>query len=89
MRTDGTVEVQPHVGGWSVSHLNPFTPREGNSTTWWIGGWVNPWAGLHTVAQIEISCPCWELNEDSSVIQPILWPLSQLSYQRNIKLGAT
>lgn len=46
------------VHGWSVSHGHPLTATEENPTTQWIGSWVDRWAGLNTMAQTEISCPC-------------------------------
>jgi hypothetical protein len=33
-------------GGWSASRPGRFTPAEGASSTHWIGGWVDPRAGL-------------------------------------------
>jgi hypothetical protein len=40
-------------GQWSVSHLSSFTFSTNS-----IGGWVGPTAGLDTVDQRKISCPC-------------------------------
>jgi hypothetical protein len=37
------------VGEWSASHLGHFTPGEKGSGTNWIGGWVDPRAGLDNV----------------------------------------
>jgi hypothetical protein len=33
-------------GEWSASHPGSFTPGERASDTHWMGGWVNPGAGL-------------------------------------------
>jgi hypothetical protein len=38
------------VGGeWSAAHPDRFTPGERDPGTHWIGGWVDPRAGLHDV----------------------------------------
>jgi hypothetical protein len=38
------------VGGeWSVSRPGRFTPEERDPSTHWIGGWVDPRAGLDDV----------------------------------------
>jgi hypothetical protein len=36
-------------GEWSASHPGRFTPEERASGTQWIGGWVDPRAGLDDV----------------------------------------
>jgi hypothetical protein len=36
-------------GEWSVSQPGRFTPGERTPRTHWIGGWVDPRAGLNTV----------------------------------------
>jgi hypothetical protein len=54
MKTYGGVDVQIHIfltlaltgGEWSASCPGRFTPRERASSTHWIGGWVDPRAGL-------------------------------------------
>jgi len=38
-------------GKWSVSHLRHFIPREGDPGAPWIGGWLDPKAGLDMVAK--------------------------------------
>jgi hypothetical protein len=48
-----------------------FTPwllylRERAPGTHWIGGWVDPRAGLDTVVRRKIPCTCWDLNPQSS-----------------------
>jgi hypothetical protein len=48
------LDVQTHVfltsalvgGEWSVSRPGSFTPREKAPGTHWLGGWVEPRAGL-------------------------------------------
>jgi hypothetical protein len=57
MKTYRGVDVQIHVflasalvvGEWSASHPGRFTPRERAPGTHWIGGWVDPRAGLDNV----------------------------------------
>jgi hypothetical protein len=54
MKTYGGVDVYTHVfltlalvgGEWSASHPRRFTPGERAPATYWIGGWVDPRAGL-------------------------------------------
>jgi len=36
---------------WSASRPRRFTPRERLPSTYWIGGWVGPRAGLDTVVK--------------------------------------
>jgi hypothetical protein len=57
MKTYGGVDVQIHIsltsalagGEWSASRPGRFTPRERAPSTHWIGGWVDPRAGLNDV----------------------------------------
>jgi hypothetical protein len=37
------------AGEWSVSRMGRFTPGESAPGTHWIGGWVDPSAGLDDV----------------------------------------
>jgi hypothetical protein len=54
MKAYGGVYVQTHVfltsalvrGEWSASRPDRFTPGERAPGTHWIGGWVDPRAGL-------------------------------------------
>jgi hypothetical protein len=39
-------------GEWSASLHGPFTPRERVPGTHWIGGWVDPRAGLDDMEKI-------------------------------------
>jgi len=60
---------------WFVvsSHCSQFTQRVRTSSTHRVGGWVGLRTGMDPSwkGRIKISCFCWELNHDSSVIQPI------------------
>jgi hypothetical protein len=38
---------------WSASRPGRFNPREGALGTHWIGGWVGPRDGLHSVSEIK------------------------------------
>jgi hypothetical protein len=57
MNAYGGVDVEIHIfltsalfgGECSASRPGPFTPRERASVTRWIGGWVDPRAGLDDV----------------------------------------
>jgi hypothetical protein len=57
MKAYGRADVQIHIfltsspvgGEWSVSRPGRFTPRERAPGTHWIGGWVDPRAGLDKV----------------------------------------
>jgi hypothetical protein len=73
MKTYGTVDVWIHIfltsalaiGEWSVSRPCHFTPGERTPGTHWIGGWVDPRAGLDdmekwkffTLPVLELSFP--------------------------------
>jgi hypothetical protein len=54
MKEYGGVDVYIHIfltsalagGEWSASRLGRFTPGERSPGTHWIGGWVDPRAGL-------------------------------------------
>jgi hypothetical protein len=60
MKTYGGVDVKIHIflisalagGEWSASRPGCFTPGERTSDTHWIGGWVDPRAGLDDVEKI-------------------------------------
>jgi hypothetical protein len=57
MKAYGGVDVQIRIflisalvgGEWSASRPGRSTPRERSPGTHWIGGWVNPRAGLDDV----------------------------------------
>jgi hypothetical protein len=59
MKAYGGVDVYVHIfltsalfgGEWSASRLCRFTPGERAPGTHWIGGWVNPRAGLDNVVK--------------------------------------
>jgi hypothetical protein len=54
-------EIQHYGGEWSVSHPCRFNPREGAPGTHWIGGCVDPRAGLDAVNRKILHC--WESNQ--------------------------
>jgi hypothetical protein len=39
---------------WSISHPGHLTPREGAPNTCWIGGWVDPRAGLDNMEKTKL-----------------------------------
>jgi hypothetical protein len=49
-------------GEWSSSHPGRFTPGERDPGIRWIGGWVDPRAGLNAVVKRRNLCPCLESN---------------------------
>jgi hypothetical protein len=57
MKAYGLVDIQIHIfltsalvgGEWSVSHPDRFVLGKRAPCTYWIGGWVNPRAGLDDV----------------------------------------
>jgi hypothetical protein len=57
MKAYGVVDVYIHIfltsvlagGEWSASRPGRFTPGERTPDTHWIGGWVDPRAGLDDV----------------------------------------
>jgi hypothetical protein len=61
-KENGGGEVQLHAfltsaldrGEWSASRSGRFTPGERASVTHWIGGWVDPRAGLDDVERINL-----------------------------------
>jgi hypothetical protein len=74
------VVVQTHVfltseiagGQWSTSRPGSSNPGEGAPDTHWIGGWVDPRAGLDNEKAKFLTLP--DSNSDSSVIQPVTSP---------------
>jgi hypothetical protein len=64
--------------GWSPSHPARFTPRERNSGTHWIGGWVGPW----TTWRGENSCSYRDSNCDPSAVQPVARRYTDCGTQR-------
>jgi hypothetical protein len=45
------------VGEWSASRPGRFSSRERAAGTDWIGGWVDPGAGLDTVSREKFPAP--------------------------------
>jgi hypothetical protein len=62
MKAYGGMDVQIHIfltsvlagGEWSASRPGRFTPVEIAPDTHWIGGWVNPRAGLDDLERRKI-----------------------------------
>jgi hypothetical protein len=71
MKAYGGVDVQIHIfltsalvrGEWSASRPGRFTPEERAPGTHWIGGWVNPRAGLDDVEK-------WKFLTLPGLVQP-------------------
>jgi hypothetical protein len=55
---------------WSASLPGRFIPRKGASGTHWIGGWVNPRAGLDVVANRKIFLCLLEMELRSFIPLP-------------------
>jgi hypothetical protein len=79
MKTQGGVDVYIHIfltlaltgGEWSASGPCRFTPRERAPCTHWIGGWVDPRAGLDDVEKRN-PWPYQDLNSDPLIVQPVV-----------------
>jgi hypothetical protein len=77
MKVYGGVDVYIHIfltsalagGEWSASRPGLFTVGERAPGAHWIGGWVDPRAGLDNVEKILDPTGTWTLT--SSVIQPV------------------
>jgi hypothetical protein len=84
MKTYGVVDVQIHIflisalagGEWSASCPGRFTPGETAPGTHWIGGWVDPRAGLNDMEKMKF------LTFSKLELQPLGCPaLSQSLYR--------
>jgi hypothetical protein len=58
-------------GEWSASRPGRFTPRERDTGTHWIGGWVGPRAILAAVMKRKIPSPGRESNLRTPIVQPV------------------
>jgi hypothetical protein len=78
MKAYGGVNVAIHIfltsavvgGEWSASHPGRFTPGERAYGTHWIGGWLDPRAGLDDMEKRKFS-PYRYSNSDPSVAHPV------------------
>jgi hypothetical protein len=78
MKMYGGVEVQIHVflnsalvgGEWSVSRRGRFTQGEEAPGTHWIGGWMDPRAGLDDEERRKYYF-YRNSNSDPSTVQPV------------------
>jgi hypothetical protein len=76
----GGVDVEIHIfltsvlagGEWSTARPGRFTPGERAPGSHWIGGWVEPRAGLDEVEKI--LDPTGDSNSDPSVVQLVASP---------------
>ena len=59
-------------GEWTASHPSCFTSTKTSAVTHWIGGWLDPRTGPDVLEDRKIFCLCWEVNHNSSVIQPVV-----------------
>jgi hypothetical protein len=77
MKAYGGVDVYIHIfltsalagGEWSASRPGCFTSGERAPGTHWIGGWVDPRAGLDDVKRKFLTQR--DSNSDPSVVQPV------------------
>jgi hypothetical protein len=65
------LNLSSNGGKWIAFHSYPFTAWEILPGTHWVGGWVGPRAGLDVMEKHKMSCPCSELNSDSSAVQTV------------------
>jgi hypothetical protein len=66
-----------------------FAPRERTPGTHWIGGWVDPRAGLDAGARRKILCPCRRSNSDRPARSQILYRLSYRGSGLNVPIKIT
>jgi hypothetical protein len=69
-------------GKWSASRLGRFTPGERAPSTHWIGGWVNPRAGLDDVEKrkfLTLSGLEPDRPAHSQSLYPLRYPSSYIS----------
>jgi hypothetical protein len=79
MKIYGGVEIQVHAsiilslngGQWTALFPGHFAPWGRALGAHWIGGWIGFKSYLDAVEKRKVSCPCWESNIYSSVVQPI------------------
>jgi len=57
---------------WSASRPGCFTPRERDSGTHRIEGYVAPRATLDTMSKRKIPSPCKGSNPDHPIVQPMV-----------------
>jgi hypothetical protein len=55
---------------WSASRSGRFTPGERAPSTHWVGGYVDPRAGVDNVEKTN-SGSYWNSNSDPLVVQPV------------------
>jgi hypothetical protein len=90
MKAYGRVNVYIHIfltsalvgGEWSASRPCRFTPEKRTLVTHWIGGWVDPRAGLDDVEKIKfLTLPGLELRPlgrpDSQSLYRLRYPGSR------------
>jgi hypothetical protein len=84
MKANGGGDVYIHIfltsalvgGEWSASRPGPFTTGEKAPGTHWIGGWVDPRAGLDTVDKRKL------LTLPGLELRPLSRPASSQSLYR-------
>jgi hypothetical protein len=57
-------------GEESASCPGRFTPQGKSPSTHWVGGWVDPRAGLHMLKR-KLPPPLQESNPDDPIVQPV------------------
>jgi hypothetical protein len=55
---------------WSRSRSGHFTSRKRTPSTYWIGGWVGPRAGLEAVVKRKIPSPRRESIRRTQIVSP-------------------
>jgi hypothetical protein len=59
------------AGEWSASRPGRFIPEEIAPGVHWIGGWVEPRAGLYELEERKFFNPTGTRNSNLSVVQPV------------------
>jgi hypothetical protein len=85
IQLDASLTLESDESEWSASRLGRFTPRWRAPVTHWIGGWVDPRAGLEAVVRRKISSPYRDSNP--STVQPVAHRCTTELYEKKVADG--